>query len=134
MPRTTDAAVEGIIEVDDEISLTPFIETANQLVTDCCVTDTGYTDEKLELIERWLSAHFYAIRDPRASSEYAASIGQTYTLNHGRGLAATQYGQNSMRLDTAGGLAALDKATERGAQGMAMKYVGSNTTPTDCTC
>ena len=56
--RTTAAAVQGIIEHDATIPLTPFIEAASALVTQCCTDlDTAYVAAQLELIERWLSAH-----------------------------------------------------------------------------
>jgi len=47
--RTTAEAVGGIIEVDATISLTPFIEVANALVTEHCSTD-DYDATRLELI------------------------------------------------------------------------------------
>ena len=107
MARTDAAAVGGIIEVDSGISLTPFIETANQMVTDAC-SAAGYTAAKLELIERWLAAHFYAIRDPRATSERAGPVGQSNESKVDLGLAITRYGQQAMMLDNAGGLAAMN--------------------------
>ena len=107
--RTDSDAVEEIIAVDsNEVAdLTPFIATANQLVTDCCGS-AGYTDAKLELIERWLAAHFYAIRDPRVANEKAGPVGQSYQYKVGLNLAVTTYGQQAMLLDTEGGLAALN--------------------------
>ena len=71
--RTTFDAVALIAEVDTDVSadLAPFIETANYLVTQLCASATKlvnevetpfYDDVALELIERWLSAHFYHVR------------------------------------------------------------------------
>jgi len=111
--RTTEAAVEGIIEVDVAIPLAPFIEAANQLVTDVC-GDAGYSTAKLELIERWLAAHFYAVRDPRATQERAGAVGVTYESKVDLNLALTRYGQQAMLLDTAGGLATLNKRVAEG--------------------
>ena len=65
MVRTTSSDVEGIIEVDASISLDPFIETANAFVTECCSSVSTYDATRLELIERWLSAHMYTNRDMR---------------------------------------------------------------------
>jgi hypothetical protein len=107
--RTDATAVGGIIEVDDSISVTPFIEAANHLVTSCCTdSDTDYTAAQLELIERWLAAHLYAVRDPRAVSETVGPIGAKYESKVDLGLHLTRYGQQAMLLDTAGGLAALN--------------------------
>jgi hypothetical protein len=87
--------------------LSPFIEAANQLVTDCC-DGAGYASAKLELIERWLAAHFYAIRDPRVADERAGAVSASYMHRVGLHLAQTTYGQQAMLLDTAGGLALLN--------------------------
>jgi hypothetical protein len=113
MARTTDAAVAGIIEVDTNITLTPFIETANQMVTDAC-GEADYTEAKLELIERWLAAHFYAIRDPRATAERAGPVGANFESKVDLGLAITRYGQQAMALDTEGGLRALSEQATGG--------------------
>lgn len=113
MPRTSDVAVKAIIEVDDSISLDPFIETANELVTEVCASVTSYSSTRLELIERWLSAHFYAIRDPRRKMESAGSVRESYETQIGLMLKETTYGQQAMMLDTAGGLAALSNSAEK---------------------
>ena len=115
--RTTYAAIIKIIEVDTNITtdLAPFIEVANMLVTDICTNyDTAYTAAKLELIERWLSAHFYAIRDQRKDSEKAGSVDEKNQYKVDLNLAQTIYGQQAMLLDTEGGLAALNKKMTSG--------------------
>jgi hypothetical protein len=111
--RTTAALVAAIIEVDPSIDLDPFIFTASELVTEVCAI-AGYTVERLELIERWLSAHFYAIRDPRTTNEKAGSVGASYESKVDLNLALTRYGQQAMLLDTQGGLAALNKSLAGG--------------------
>jgi len=105
--RTTSGQVADIIEVDASIGLEPFMMIANELVTEVC-TDKGYTDSRLELIERWLSAHFYTNRDPRAVNEKAGPVGVTYQSEVALNLNTSHYGQTAMLLDTAGGLAALN--------------------------
>ncbi len=108
MPRTTDELVGGIIEVDSSIDLTPFILPANELVTEFC-GEAGYTDGRLELIERYLAAHFYTLRDPRTTDEKAGDIAATYQSKVDLFLSTSHYGQHAMLLDTAGGLAELNK-------------------------
>lgn len=71
--RTTDAAVRAIIETQASIDTAPFIEVASALV-DEIEPDSSYNATRLELIERWLAAHFYAIRDNRVASEGAGSV------------------------------------------------------------
>ena len=111
--RTTSVAVGLIIEVDASISLTSFIEAANALVMEVCSTD-DYDATRLELIERWLSAHFYAIREARPTNERAGSVGASYQSKVDLGFDVTHYGQMAMRLDTAGGLAALNAEAKKG--------------------
>jgi hypothetical protein len=134
MARTTASAVKKIIEVDTSIiavdaDLDPFLETANALVTEMCTGSNGpataYLAARLELIERWLTAHFYAIRDPRAKSEKAGSVGVTYQGKVDYNLALTSYGQQAMMLDTNGGLARLDKG--KGVS-VSVLWLGTTTT------
>ena len=113
--RTTPDAVAAIIEVDDAITLTPFIESASAVVDDVCVP-LLYDATRLELIERWLSAHFYALRDPRRSSEGASGVSASYQNAVDLGFNCTHYGQAAMRLDTRGGLAALEKLSKQGGR------------------
>lgn len=116
--RTNAANIKAIIEVDTTIiaadsDLDPFISIANELVTEICTgtnaPDPVYTDARLELIERWLAAHFYAIRDPRAKSEKAGSVGVSYRGKTDLNFALTHYGQQAMMIDTNGGLSRLNK-------------------------
>lgn len=111
--RTTSELVAGIIEVEAGVDLTPFIDTANLLVTDVC-GGYEYSDAKLEMIERWLSAHFYAVFDPRMTAEAAGSVRAAYESKVGLNLAVTRYGQQAMLLDTEGGLAGLNAQATAG--------------------
>lgn len=125
--RTTAALVKGIIEVDEDTipDLDPFILTANELVTECCGS-AGYTATRLELIERWLASHFYAIRDPRLAAE-TAGVSARYQHKVGLIFSVTTYGQQAMTLDTAGGLAALSKRTEEGkAKSVGITWLGTD--------
>lgn len=118
MPRTTDLAVQGILDQDVTIPLTPFIEVANNLVTRVCVpalaADTDYVAADLELIERWLSAHFYCIRDAQRVQESVRGVSESFQQKVDLGLNQTRYGQQAMLIDTEGGLAALQKLLEDG--------------------
>lgn len=109
MARTTSELVQGIIQVQEGVDLAPFIDTANQLTTDIC-GEYDYTAVKLELIERWLAAHFYAIFDSQLSAAKAGSVSVRFQNKIDYGLKLTHWGQTAMRLDTEGGLAAWDNA------------------------
>ena len=126
--RTTFAAVGLIIEIDssfDEDAVAPFIEAANALVTEKCSED-DYDATRLELIERWLSAHFFAVRESRPTLEKAGSVSSTYQSKVDLGFDVTHYGQMAMRLDTAGGLAALNASSKAGGKQTAgVTWVGT---------
>lgn len=68
--RTTPTAVQAILARNyiTGVDLAPYIEIASSITDDVavCATSKGrtQTSAKLELIERWLSAHFYTKMDP----------------------------------------------------------------------
>lgn len=68
MARVTDTELRGILDADCKVSLTPFIRSANLLVSRVatCATAKGktLTDAELKEVELWLAAHFYTQRDP----------------------------------------------------------------------
>lgn len=111
--RTTDEAVAGIIEVDSSILLDPFIETAANLVDRVAAADSTVSSATLELIERYLSAHFYTLRDPRPTSERAGPVGASYQSRVDLGLKTSHYGQMAITLDPTGVLKALSEGTRR---------------------
>ena len=133
--RTTYEAVGGIIELDASIvptavSMLPFITVASELVDECCVGDAGpatpYTDERLELIERWLSAHFYTNRDPRLVNEKAGPVGGSYQSRVDLGFDTSHYGQTAMRLDTNGGLSKLNDDMKKGKPVVGAVWLGTS--------
>ncbi len=130
MARTNDSLVEGIIEVDSTISLTPFITIANLMVTQCC-TDLAedYDAAQLIEIETWLAAHFYTNRDMRAEREKAGSVEEKFQSKVDLGFNSSHYGQTAMRIDFHGGLAALDKQTLNGiVKTVGINYIGTTKT------
>lgn len=113
--RTTEEAVEGILDTYDGFSLTPFIDTAQELVEEVCASDEvdpAYSLVRLELIERWLAAHFYCIRDPRTTTDQIGQLQESYQSKVDLGFDVTHYGQQAMRLDTNGGLAVLNNSVK----------------------
>jgi len=122
MARTTKSDIETIIDIDpaiapDEAAMAGFILAANELVTECCAGASGpstpYSDSRLELIERYLAAHFYTLRDPRVASEGAGGVTAHYQGTTSVGFKSSHYGQMALRLDTNGGLAKLDTKTTK---------------------
>jgi len=112
--RTTETLIKEIISVSKkQVSLDQFILPANELVNEL-LTDSGYSSTRLQLIETWLAAHFYAILDPRAKDEKAGPVSQENQSKVDLGLNVTHYGQQAMRFDTQGILARMDKSTTLG--------------------
>jgi hypothetical protein len=131
MARTSDALVEDIIEVDSDISLTPFITVANSMVTQFCVDDDATNSAaQLILIETWLSAHFYCIRDKRAEQEKADVVSAKYQGKTDMYLDSSDYGQTAMQLDYTNGLSAMNKALKNGSTAVramgAVTWVGTD--------
>lgn len=112
--RATPDMVKAVIlsGVDVTHDLTPFITAAHSIIEDECLA-SGYDEDKLTLIETWLSAHFYACDQRRT---IASSVGQGAAsesfdkIEVNIGLTNTIYGQMAIRIDTAGNLAAMDNA------------------------
>lgn len=124
-PRTTDALVRGIVQVQGGVDLTPFIRIANQLTTDQCTYpktgqdpavflpyEDGFEESKMELIERWLAAHFYTVFDNQLSSAKAGTINVGFQHKIDMGLKCSMYGQQAMLLDNYGSLAAWDNTAK----------------------
>jgi hypothetical protein len=119
--RTDDALVGGIVELDEDITVTPFITAANLLVNRICVPakdadgDPYYTDEEeLTIIETWLAAHFYCVRDARTQFEGVGPLMTRFQTQVDLNLNVTEYGQQAMLLDTSGKLAEFNRTLEKG--------------------
>lgn len=107
--RCTEIEVKEIIDTTlTENEIAPFITAANLIVTDI-LTGSGLLSAQLKEIERWLTAHFVAIRDPRISAEKTEGASATYHGKSDMGLDHTPYGQQVKLLDTTGALANLGK-------------------------
>lgn len=120
MARTTQEAVEEIIDNDEAKDLTPFIETANALVEEKLATVTRsdgtlyHDDIRLELIERWLSAYYFALHSPRSVSEQAGPVLERTESKAELGFDLNKYGRAAMQLDTSGTLAMLNQQNNKG--------------------
>ena len=115
MARTTDTLVRGIIELDASFVTTPFISIANELITECCTGVTpAYSAARLVLIETWLAAHFCTNREGRAFEERADVVTERKQSKVDLGFDTSHYGQTAMRLDTLGGLSALNEQSKKG--------------------
>lgn len=130
MARTTSALVQGVLQGDygplpngNNPDLTPYIDTASSVVDDvvACAARKGKTlsDAKLELIERWLAAHHYAVMDKPFQSSSTAGASASYNGQTAMGYNATLYGQSAINLDSSGCLRNIDSN-----QKASMKWLG----------
>ncbi len=103
MALVTDSEVKAIIDTDRDT--TPFIETADLIITENFAT-SGLTTARLTQIELYLSAHFVAITEEKGNlSEHGKGDSkEKYSMTFDRGLAMTRYGQQAIDLDTTGTL------------------------------
>lgn len=122
MARTTPGQVQALLidnyDVDNLPSLVPFIETATVRVDRVATMATSrgctLTAAELELIERWLAAHFYACADRTYSSNSTLDSSASYDGQTGKALESTMYGQTALGLDPSGALAALNSRNTAG--------------------
>lgn len=115
MSRTTVNAVQKILLKDWNGAdlLDPFIEAATAVVdrVDVCAAARSrtLTSTELELVERWLAAHFYAMSNQQLSSKSTKGAGGSFRASGGLNLDGTTYGQTARTLDYSGCLDAIAK-------------------------
>lgn len=117
MPRTNAGAVQDVLGKDydsvTELSLQGYVETASALVDDvvtcAALKSITHSAAKLELIERWLAAHLYAVSDKPYASTSKLGRSALFQGQTGMYLEFTGYGQHALMLDTSGCLAAIGK-------------------------
>ena len=129
--RTTAAAVLELMTNPigvTEAQITVFLTPANTIVTNY-LADNIDDDDLLELIERYLAAHFVAMsplaRESKSEGIGGGDISVTYLGNAAMGLDFTTYGQTAKILDTTGKLVWLDKKGNKVAAFQTVSDVGS---------
>ena len=132
MPRTTSNSVKNILgaNYDGTTPLHPFVITASSLVNKVAGKDlTGVlSSDDLELIERWLAAHFYGHADQfyqqrstgRASGGFQGQTAMVFN--------STQYGQTALALDVTGELARIQQQATTGKQKAGILWGGTRMT------
>jgi len=104
--RVTATEVKEIIETSlSGAAISPFITVAN-LTVNQHLADKGLDEALLKEIERWLAAHFVAIRDPVVKSSKLGDADDTFHGESAMWLDFTPYGQQVKILDPTGTLAA----------------------------
>jgi hypothetical protein len=110
MARTTDTLVKEIISLRVLTDTTPFITTANLLVTQY-LSASGLSDALLAEIEKYLAAHLVALHpnERPVTSQKLSIASDTYAGKFGMSLDSTQFGQTLKILDSTGTLEDLGK-------------------------
>jgi hypothetical protein len=103
MARTTDIEVKKIISLNKVTDTTPFIDTANLLVTKH-LGNSGLSDDELTQIEKYLTAHLLTLHNDerQLKTQKLGDATDTYAGNFGKGLEFSQYGQMVLMLDSTG--------------------------------
>lgn len=138
MSRTSPNAVMGILggNYNGNTPLDPFIDAANNLTTQVASIASqnkglviGSTT--LEIIERYLAAHFYGFQDQFFQSKSTGRANATFQGQTGMCLDSTQYGQTAMLMDTTRTLAALNKGGFVGINWLGTPYDNCSDTEGD---
>lgn len=109
MAYTTAAEVKEILTTSlSDAAVEAYIAVATDMIAD--LTTTNLDTTRLELIERWLTAHLIAVTKERQTQEEEVGEARAkYTGKFGMNLQSTTYGQTASMLDTTGALAELGK-------------------------
>ena len=110
--RVNVPEVKEIIDLDDSITnaqIQAFIIVANRVVEDQLIGE-GINVDTLKEIERWLTAHFLTVRDPRLKSSRIGDSKDEYAMSKlGSNLDGSMYGQQVKMLDSSNTLANIGK-------------------------
>ena len=110
--RTTATTVGGIIEVDSNVSVSPMIDVANELVDKVATNDTNgvMTVGMLRHLETYLAAYFYAIRCQQYKEKKTGDASASFQIGEsGKGcFDANDWGRTAMMLDLTGYLRKLN--------------------------
>ncbi len=115
MARTTPDLVQALLQNDygPGVDLEPFIDTATLIVSRVasCATlkGLGLSATELEMIERWLAAHFYVMSDQVLASKSTNGASGSFQGQTGMSLESSKYGQAAMNVDYSGCLTAIAK-------------------------
>lgn len=93
--------------------LQAFIDTASLIVSrvNTCATTKGVTlsTEELEMIERYLAAHYFSHADQLYQSKSTNGASGSFQGQTGKGIESSQYGMTALQLDPSGCLNAITK-------------------------
>lgn len=109
MPRVGTNEVQAVIQVSSSLDVTSQIQTAHVLVNRIKSEYPSSIEAELVEVEKYLAAHFCAMRDPQEQTKSVNKASATFQGQTGLGLDLTWWGQQAKILDSSGYLAALEQ-------------------------
>ncbi len=110
--------VLGVSNYTAGVDLSPYMAWATLIVdrVAVCASSKGQalTDDELEMVERWLSAHAYKQSDRAYDSKKTGKASATFSGKTGMFLQSSMWGQNALLADPSGCLKAIDAAMTKG--------------------
>lgn len=103
----------GDYDTVNEPDLTGQIASANVVVTRAAslASQKGVTltSDELELMERWLAAHFYCVSDQTYASKSTDGASASFHGKTDMNFESTRYGQSALNVDYSGALTNISK-------------------------
>ena len=127
MSRASEDDLRALVSSDPSLSVSIFIDTASSLIdkVESCDTANELSAKDLRLIETWLAAHFYAIRDQQYQAKTTEGASATFQGQTGMYLDSTQWGQQAITLDITQCLAKINaEAKEGGKRTASLEWLG----------
>ena len=108
MARVTDDLLRTVIELEDDLDTSTFIDTANVIVN-TFIVPTYTVEAILVKIELYLAAHFASLMSERGGliRSMQGDASETYADIYDKGYRATRFGQQAIVLDPSGTLASM---------------------------
>lgn len=110
--RVTNEEVRALIDTGDpNLSVAPFIDTANALTDYVAAQDTSsmLNAALLKEIEKYLAAYAYEFLDPQYTEKKTGDAEAKFQGEFGMGFDSNKWGQHAKRLDVTGTLDSLDR-------------------------
>lgn len=117
--RVSTSELAAFLGITDSGELIQYIEMASVLSSDI----SGLTEQRMILIDKFLSAHFYKINYPDPIEDKIDNTAQRWDYGKvGEGLMATRYGKQAIAFDTTGTLAVNAGGVKKAYLGVITNY------------